>query len=124
MLSNAIKFSPKTSSVEITASSKDGKLQISVSDNGKGIANDKLESIFREFEQDEDQAEKGTHRITASSGLGLTISKKIIEDHKGCMGCYNKDTGGCGAVFYISLPILHSIQLHSRPTLDADRATG
>ena len=82
LLSNAIKFSPSESTVKITACRDDQWVEISVSDQGRGIPIEHLKTIFERFQQvksSEAQTESG-------SGLGLTICKSIIEQHGGAIG--------------------------------------
>ena len=80
LLSNAIKFSPEKGEIRlcaVLAGEKDGvcELRIEVSDNGIGISAEAQEKLFDAFEQ----AESGTSRKFGGTGLGLTISKRIVE---------------------------------------------
>jgi len=75
LVANAIKFSPKGAKVNVTAQTVDNQAEISIEDNGPGIAEDQQKDIFERFKQ-------GTNRSTkayASSGLGLSIAKAFIE---------------------------------------------
>jgi two-component system sensor histidine kinase ChiS len=121
LIGNAIKFT-ETGTVEISAnaisleSSQLGdkessvttqlqslilrsKLQITVSDTGIGIAEDKLERIFKSFEQ----ADGSTAREYGGTGLGLAITKKLVELHGGEIQVSSKV--GIGSQFTFSLPI-------------------
>ena len=76
---------------------------ISIEDDGPGIPPDKLTTIFDRFYTERPAAEKfGTH-----SGLGLSISKQIVEAHRGRVWAENRhDARGavCGARFLVRLP--------------------
>jgi two-component system sensor histidine kinase ChiS len=75
------------------------KLQITVSDTGIGIAEDKLEQIFKSFEQ----ADGSTAREYGGTGLGLAVTKKLVELHGGEIQVSSKV--GIGSQFTFSLPI-------------------
>ena len=100
LLSNAIKFCPAQNGlIEVCAAANDHFLSISVKDNGTGISPDHHEFIFDKFYQgDAHRARKPN-----SSGLGLAISKKIIELHQGTLRV--KSTVGEGALFTFEIPI-------------------
>jgi len=79
LLSNAVKFTPEEGEIQLNAalvSDKDEcELRIEVADNGIGISADQQERLFNAFKQ----AESGTSRKYGGTGLGLTISKRIVE---------------------------------------------
>jgi signal transduction histidine kinase/CheY-like chemotaxis protein len=79
LLSNAIKFSPANSTVTLQIDANTEALSVKVIDRGRGIPNDKLESIFDRFQQVEssDSSKKG------GTGLGLAICRSIIQQHGG-----------------------------------------
>jgi signal transduction histidine kinase len=79
ILSNAIKFSKPEGSVAITARKEGCMAQVSVSDTGIGIKEEDIRKLFKEFEQ----IDRGTSRLYGGTGLGLVISKKLIELHGG-----------------------------------------
>lgn len=98
-LSNAIKYSPDKSSIEIAVGPTEGQqLRVSVKDNGPGISEEFQSRIFGRFEQ----SEQPYAQKKASSGLGLQISKEIIETEGGHVGFTSKP--GEGATFWFSLP--------------------
>lgn len=99
LLSNAIKYSPENGRVAINAFAIADGVRVEVIDQGDGVSEDKLSTIFEEFSQDKPSAKSNI----ASTGLGLSISKQIIERHGGRIGCHNLAVGGC--CFYIELPI-------------------
>jgi signal transduction histidine kinase len=95
LLRNAIKFAPEET-IKVTLSRRDSQFaQVSVSDKGKGIDPEILPKMFDRFSS---KSEQGT-------GLGLFISKNIVEAHGGRIwGLNNSD--GRGATFYFTLPIV------------------
>lgn len=97
LIGNAIKFTEK-GVVEINAQLVDSKLQVSISDTGIGIPEDKFEAIFEAFEQ----ADGSDSRQFAGTGLGLSISKKLIEAHGGRM--WVESELGKGSAFHFTLP--------------------
>ncbi len=104
ILSNASKFTPIEGSIRISAQpisyngSKKDYVEIRISDNGKGIAPEELESIFEEFRQSSDNSEN------QGTGLGLTLSKKIVELHGGKI--WAESDGKSGSEFIVHLPLI------------------
>ena len=98
IIGNAIKFSGFDQSIEILVTASDGALQIQVRDHGVGIPADALPLIFDKFYQ----ARHAGHRAATGTGLGLYISKHIVESHGGRIDVESK--AGFGATFRITLP--------------------
>jgi two-component system sensor histidine kinase ChvG len=105
LIGNALSFSPPGGTITLTASRVDGMVRIAVEDDGPGIPANKLDSIFDRFYSERPAGEKfGTH-----SGLGLSISKQIIEAHRGRLWAENRtDPDGTirGARLMVELPAL------------------
>jgi len=103
LVNNAITFSPPGGVVSVYATRKDGEVVITVTDEGPGLPEGKFEAIFDRFYTERPKAEKfGTH-----SGLGLSISKQIVEAHGGSIKADNNvDSNGrvLGARFVVCLP--------------------
>ena len=78
LLSNAVKFTPNGGRIGVKASPADGGVQISVSDTGVGIKLEDQQAVFEEFRQVGDDAHK-----REGTGLGLTLTKKLVELHGG-----------------------------------------
>ena len=97
LISNAVKFTQE-GSVEVTGRIEGEKIFISVIDTGIGIAKDKHEEVFREFTQ----AHSGIEKKFGGTGLGLTISKKILELLDGDIILESEE--GQGSIFTITIP--------------------
>jgi signal transduction histidine kinase len=101
LLSNAIKFS-EDGDVFITLKKNNGFADITVEDNGMGIDEKRLKYIFKPFEQ----ADGTITRKFGGVGLGLSISKNIVDIHKGLITVESKN--GIGSKFLVRLPLLQS----------------
>jgi len=99
LLSNAIKFTPRDGCIEMSATRRDGVVEIAVADTGPGIAPDDLERIFEEF----DQGSGASARRTDGTGLGLPLSRKYVELHGGRL--WAESTPGTGSTFRFTLPV-------------------
>ena len=99
LLSNAIKFTQSGKNIKINISYTDNHLNVSVSDEGKGIAKDKLEHIFESFSQED----SSTTREYGGTGLGLTISSELIKLLDGELKV--KSELNIGSEFYFSIPV-------------------
>ncbi len=100
LIGNAISFSPPGGKLFLEARRDRGYVTVKVRDQGPGIPTGKEEAIFSRFYSERPEEEKfGIH-----SGLGLSISKQIVEAHKGNISATNTDEGG--AVFTVRLPSL------------------
>lgn len=97
-LSNAVKFSPKASIITIQVVKDEQSLEFRVIDRGRGVPSNKLDQIFQPFQQvdSSDQTEKG------GTGLGLPISKTIVEQHGGRIGVTSEPEQG--STFWFRIP--------------------
>jgi signal transduction histidine kinase len=101
-LANALKYSPEDSVVEVTFGVRDGVARISVRDTGLGIPAADQQRIWSRFEQ----LEGAQHRRSAVGlGLGLYISRAIVEAHGGLVGLESEV--GCGSTFWFEVPLDH-----------------
>jgi len=101
LLSNAAKFSPKGSTVEIALTHDDVLAKVSVSDHGAGMPKGFEKHAFDQFSQ----ADATDSRQTAGSGLGLHISKAIINEHGGDIGLETEE--GVGTTVFFTLNVLN-----------------
>jgi two-component system sensor histidine kinase ChvG len=104
VIENAVSFSPKKGEIKITATPIDGRGIITIEDQGPGIPEENLETIFRRFYTERPPS----HGFGKNSGLGLSISRQIVEVHGGRIFASNlRDAGGkiTGARFTIELPL-------------------
>ncbi|MEQ8355649.1 MAG: stimulus-sensing domain-containing protein [Kiloniellaceae bacterium] len=103
LISNAITFSPPAGTIQLSAQRQGDEVVVAISDEGPGIPEGKLEAVFQRFYTERPSDEKfGTH-----SGLGLSISKQIVEAHGGTIiaeNRYGADEEVCGATFVVRLP--------------------
>jgi two-component system sensor histidine kinase ChvG len=98
LIDNAVSFSPPGGAVTLTLSTEGEGIVITVTDEGPGITGD-VSRIFQRFYTDRPETESfGNH-----SGLGLSISKQIVDAHKGRIRAQNR-TDRSGAIFTIVLP--------------------
>ncbi len=104
LLSNAIKYTPPNGKIEIKSQIKEKFYIISIKDNGIGFTQDEKNRIFKQFGKIEHYG-NGLDVSSDGSGLGLYISKKIIELHNG--NIWMESEGRIkGSTFYFSLPII------------------
>jgi len=97
-LSNAAKFSPLNSQVDITVYAVGEMVRISIKDNGPGISEDFKSKLFTRFSQ----GDGSDRRRSSGTGLGLAISKELAAAMNGKVGCISKIKHG--STFYIDLP--------------------
>lgn len=106
LLSNAIKYTPRNGIISIKSEIKENTYIISIEDNGIGLSDDEKFKIFKKFGKVERYG-KGLDVVSEGSGLGLYISKKIIELHGGNIWVESKGRDK-GSTFHFSLPIIKS----------------
>ncbi len=99
LLDNAIKYSPKTSSVQVAVSQSHGAAQIKVIDTGIGIAPKDIDHIFKRFYRADASRTKD---VAHGYGLGLPLAKKIIQEHGGSISV--KSSQGKGSTITVTLP--------------------
>ena len=102
LLSNAAKFSPPDSAVDVELKVKGSAVRVCVSDRGPGIPDGFRQRIFGRFAQ----ADSADSRIRGGTGLGLAISKRLIEMMQGRVGF--EDRPGGGTTFFFELPVLQA----------------
>ena len=113
LLSNAIKFTPKGGRITITLGNVDSHVELSVRDDGAGIEPRFLPHVFERFKQ----ADGRITRVHGGLGLGLAISRHLVELHGGTIEAHSEGLG-LGATFICRIPLLAAIQ----PAPHASRA--
>ena len=96
LLVNALKYTPEDASIIVALASKPDHVRISVTDGGPGMTPQDAASVFEKYRRAE------TSHGREGSGLGLYISRKIVEAHGGTIGV--STTCGVGSQFFIELP--------------------
>ncbi len=110
LVHNAIKFTAKGGRVEIRIRQERAELEIAVHDTGRGIAPDFLPHVFERFRQEDGSSTRGAGGL----GLGLSISKHLVELHGGTIDASSAGTGE-GSTFVVQIPAMSA---------DATSATG
>ncbi len=95
LIGNAVKFTPEGGSIFVTVEETDSEIKCSVNDTGPGIPEGQISRIFERFAQLNNKSRTGL-------GLGLYISKTLVEFHQGKIGAIS--TVGAGSAFYFTLP--------------------
>jgi PAS domain S-box-containing protein len=108
LLSNAVKFTSKGGRVHIVARRAGSSIEISVADTGKGIAPLFLPYVFDPFRQEDASAA----RSRGGLGLGLAITRQLVELHGGRISVHSEGEGR-GATFIVSLPVSAVLQVTS-----------
>ncbi len=99
IVTNAIKYSTEgVVNIKIDADIKGEKCIFTVSDDGMGIKDEEIKSIFVPFKRGTNEAKK-----VAGTGLGLSICKEVVDAHQGTIRAYNNEDKGCS--FEFILPI-------------------
>ncbi|WP_424035568.1 hybrid sensor histidine kinase/response regulator transcription factor [Prevotella melaninogenica] len=106
LLSNALKYTSEGGEITLTAKEEDGRVMISVADNGCGISSDELPYIFDRFYQAKN-AGRGT-------GIGLAIVKAFTELHHGEVSATSVE--GKGSTFTIHIPVRQKGEVTNQPT--------
>jgi two-component system sensor histidine kinase SenX3 len=104
LLENAINYSPENTKVSVVVKIKDELLEISVTDQGIGIAEGELARVFERFYR----VDPARSRMTGGTGLGLSIVKHVALNHGGDIKVWSKE--GVGSTFTLQLPIAKSLE--------------
>jgi len=110
LLCNAIKFTEK-GTINVTSEIKDSEVFVRISDTGQGLDPEVLPQLFTKF-----STKSPLHGVQMGTGLGLFISKSIVESHGGKIWAENNKDGK-GATFCFTLPIVNKEQREQRQQL-------
>jgi signal transduction histidine kinase len=100
LVGNAIKFTEQ-GGITLQAMQHNGSVRVAIRDTGFGIPPDKLEAIFEAFSQ----VDTSTTRKASGTGLGLPISRRLIELHGGRLWAESSGIPGEGSTFFVELPL-------------------
>jgi HAMP domain-containing protein/signal transduction histidine kinase len=110
LINNAVKFTPPNGQITITTTNDSGeKLRVEIADSGMGIEPDALPKIFDAFEQ-------GGRTQLGGLGLGLAISKTLVEAHKGTITAHS-DGRNKGSKFALVFPTAEKVEAQIAPAL-------
>ncbi len=101
LVNNAIKFTEKGKIMISTSPMEGARVLVSVKDSGIGIPSDKLEAVFQEFTQ----VDVSTTRKAGGTGLGLPISRRLVEMHGGRLWAESTGVHGEGSTFFVEMPL-------------------
>ena len=104
LLSNAIKYTPPNGEITIKSEIMDQNVSMSIQDNGIGFTDKEKEKVFKQFGKIERYGQ-GLDIGIDGSGLGLYLSKKIVELHGGKIWLESEGKNK-GSIFYVSLPLI------------------
>jgi signal transduction histidine kinase len=104
LISNAIKYTPSKGKINIKMISDDKFAQIIIKDTGVGLAKKEIEGLFKKFSRIESPLKKDLDIDLGSTGLGLFISKEIIELHEGEIWAESEGKGK-GSTFSVKIPV-------------------
>ncbi len=104
LINNAINYTGEDLSVKVHQSVREGRVRISVTDTGEGIAEDEIPQIWDRYYK----VDKVHHRAMIGTGLGLSIVKGVLELHNAAYGVESRI--GCGSTFWFELDVLNSAQ--------------
>lgn len=100
ILSNAFKFTPAGGTIRMGITHDDKNVSISISDNGEGIPEDKLEKIFERFYQ----TPSSINDRNTGTGIGLDLTRSLVELHHGTVTAHN-NADGHGCEFVVTIPL-------------------
>ena len=98
LLSNAIKYTPENGKIELIFTTEEGLIKVIVSDNGIGISKNDQKRIFNEFAQ----ANRFRDEALGGTGIGLALSKRLVELHGGEIAVESQEN--VGSKFWFTLP--------------------
>ncbi len=112
LLSNAVKFTPNGGRIHVAIERVNSHVEVTVTDNGKGIKPEFLSYVFDRFRQED----SSTTRKQGGLGLGLAIVKQLTEMHGGSVQARSEGEGK-GATFVVSLPVIAAHEAKSGASL-------
>ena len=101
LLSNAFKYTPDGGSITVTINNDGNQASIAISDTGIGISEEKTEKLFERFYQ----GSSSRKVANAGTGIGLNLSRALVNLHGGRITAANRTDGVTGSVFTVTLPL-------------------
>lgn len=98
LISNAVRYSDGAKTVRVTIREEKGRIRVAVEDHGVGIPAEELERIWDRYQR---ASRQGTRALSKGSGLGLSITKEILQLHGAGFGVESKE--GIGSIFWFTL---------------------
>lgn len=118
LIDNAVKYTGAGGRVDVNVLAQGGSIHVSVSDNGIGIPEEDQERIFTKFYR----SRNAKLLMTDGSGLGLYITKNIIEEHRGTVRFTSEE--GKGTTFFVELPVITNPPKRRVVTFDEEHLEG
>ena len=115
LISNALKYSPPNTQVDVAVTAYDGRARVSVTDRGRGVPADQLEAIFDKFHRVEDPLTM----TTSGTGLGLYIARQLSRAMDGDV--HVRSTLGAGSTFVLVLPLAETVPTPRLPAASPER---
>jgi signal transduction histidine kinase len=106
LVTNAAKFTPETGAITVSSTRDEGSATVSVRDNGAGLSQDMLTSIFKPFIQ----ADRTLARSSGGLGLGLTIAHRLAALHGGTLQASSAGANQ-GSTFIVRLPLVSTVAI-------------
>lgn len=105
LIGNSLKFTPRGGKITVSFITRDGMVEVQITDTGRGIRAEDLPKLFQKFGLI--SGSYTTNQPVSGTGLGLYICKAIVEMHNGWIRAYSKGDG-LGATFVFALPVFQS----------------
>ncbi len=118
LLTNAARFTPPGGRIEVEAAARDGRVVLTVRDNGIGMSAELLANVFEPFAQ----SEQSPDRAAGGLGIGLSLAKSITEIHGGSIEARSEGEGR-GSEFVVTLPGTQEAPDPEKPEPDAQGAS-
>ena len=105
LISNAIKYTPSQGKIEINIEKSNNDVIVKIKDNGIGLSKEELNGLFKRFNQYNKGMKDSTRVAIEGTGLGLFISKEIVELHDGSVWAESKGKEK-GSTFFVKIPLI------------------
>ena len=123
LLTNAIKFTPRSGQIQVLLQRVNSHIELSVADSGIGIPESFIDRVFDRFSQ----RDSSTTRVHGGLGLGLAICKQLVELHGGVIRAASPGEGQ-GATFFVELPVsimqVETERARAHPTAEVHESEG